>query len=70
MLWFRWKMEAQAIFLNPLTVCSSSKRKFVIFPYVYKETNGNYPFANGLNTCASKLTVVIIDRMQTMVTKL
>jgi hypothetical protein len=28
------KMEAQAIYLNPFTVCSSCKRKFVICPLV------------------------------------
>ncbi len=31
------------------TVCSSWKRKFVICPFVYKEANRSYPFANGLN---------------------
>ncbi len=49
------KMEAQAIFLNPFTVCSSCKRKlrkFVLYPFVYKETNGSYTFANGLNRLA------------------
>ncbi len=43
------KTEAHAIFLNPFTVCSLGKRKFVICPFVYEETNGIYPFANGLN---------------------
>ncbi len=33
------KTEAQTIFLNPFTVCSSCKRKFVFV----------YPFASGLN---------------------
>jgi hypothetical protein len=42
-------MEAQVIFLNPFTVGSSCKRKFVICPFVYKETNVSYPFANRLN---------------------
>jgi hypothetical protein len=42
-------MEVQAIFLQPFTVCSLCKRKFVDFPYVYEETNGSYPFANTLN---------------------
>jgi hypothetical protein len=36
-------------FLNPFTVCSSCKRKFVICPFVDGETNGSYPFANRLN---------------------
>jgi hypothetical protein len=39
----------QAIFLNPLTVCSSYKQKFVVCPFVDKETNVIYPFANRLN---------------------
>ncbi len=42
-------MEAQAIFLNRLTVCSSSKWKFVVCLFVSEETNGSYPFANGIN---------------------
>jgi hypothetical protein len=40
--------EAQAIFLNPFTVCSLRKRNFVNCPFVEEETNGSYPFANGL----------------------
>jgi hypothetical protein len=43
------KTEAQAIFLNLLTVYSSSKRKFVVCPFVDEETNGGYPFAIGLH---------------------
>jgi hypothetical protein len=43
-------MEAQAIFLNPF--CSSCNRKFVVHLFVYGETNGSYPFANGLNELA------------------
>ncbi len=43
------KTEAQTIFLNPFTVCSSWKRKFVICPFLDKETNRWYLFANGLN---------------------
>jgi hypothetical protein len=42
------KTEAQAIFLNAFNVCSSCKRKFVICSFVDEETNGSYPFANGL----------------------
>jgi hypothetical protein len=53
---FKQKTEAQAIFLNPFSVCSLCKRKFVVCPFVYEETNGNYPFANGLNrTCLSMI---------------
>ncbi len=46
---WRWKTEAQAIVLNPFTICSSYKWKFVICTFVDEETNGSYPFANGLN---------------------
>jgi hypothetical protein len=49
---FKRKTKSQAIFLNLLTVCSSYKQKFVIFPFVFKETNGSYSFANGLNGLA------------------
>jgi hypothetical protein len=52
MVWFheekRKKMEAHVIFLQPFTVCSSYKRKFVVYLLVDKETNGSYLFANGL----------------------
>jgi hypothetical protein len=41
------KSEAlQAILLNPLTICSSCKRKFAVCTLAGKETNGKYPFAN------------------------
>jgi hypothetical protein len=43
------KTEIQGIFLSLFTVCSSCKRKFVLCPFVDEETNGSYPFANGLN---------------------
>jgi hypothetical protein len=56
---FRFTMEtwrhqtenanAQAIFLNPFTVCSSCKWNFIVCPFVEEETNGCYPFAKGLN---------------------
>jgi hypothetical protein len=46
------KTEAQTIFFNPFTVCSSCKLKFVACPFVYEETNGSYPFANGLHGLA------------------
>jgi hypothetical protein len=42
------KKEAQTIFLNPFTVCSPCKGKFVICPFVVKETNRSNPCANGL----------------------
>jgi hypothetical protein len=42
----------QVIFLNPFTVCSLCKRKFVVCPFGDEETNRNYPFANGLNGLA------------------
>jgi demethoxyubiquinone hydroxylase (CLK1/Coq7/Cat5 family) len=42
------KMEAQAIFQNQFTVCSSCKQKLVVRPFVDEETNGSYPFANRL----------------------
>jgi hypothetical protein len=47
----KWKpkTKAQAIFLNPFTVCSSCKRKFVVCPFVDKEPKESYPFANSLN---------------------
>jgi hypothetical protein len=38
------RTEAQAV-----TVCSLCKQKFVVCPFVDEETNGSYPFANGLN---------------------
>ncbi len=41
---WRHKTEAQAIFLNLFTVCSSCKRS--------SETNRSYPFANGIKRLA------------------
>jgi hypothetical protein len=41
------KREAQAIFRNPFTVCSSCNWKFVVCLFVYEETDGSYPFGNG-----------------------
>jgi hypothetical protein len=46
--------EARAIFLNPFTVCSSCKLKFVVCPFV-GELNGNRPFADGLNGLPNRL---------------
>jgi hypothetical protein len=43
------KTEAQVNIHNPLTVCSSYKRKFVICPFIDKETHRSYSFANELN---------------------
>ncbi len=36
---FKWKTEAHAIFLNPFTVCSSYKRKFIVVPFADEVTN-------------------------------
>jgi hypothetical protein len=33
------KMEVQAIFLKPFTVCTSCKQKFVVSPFVDEEKN-------------------------------
>jgi hypothetical protein len=41
--------ERPIIFLNPFTICSSHKPKFVVCPFLDEETNGGFPFANGLN---------------------
>ncbi len=43
------KTEAQVIFLNPFTVSSLCIWTFVVCPFVDEETDGSYPFANGLN---------------------
>ncbi len=42
------KTEAQAIFINSFTVCSSCKRKFAVCLLDDEERNESYPFANGL----------------------
>jgi hypothetical protein len=45
----RQRAEAQTIFfLNPFTIFSLCKQKFVICPFVDEETKGSYPFANRL----------------------
>ncbi len=49
MLLFQKKMEAQAIFLNPFTICSLCKCNFVFSLLIDEETNRSYPFANKLN---------------------
>jgi hypothetical protein len=46
------QMEAQLIFLNPFTACSSCKQIFVIYPFLDKDTNKRKSFANGLNGLA------------------
>ncbi len=46
---FKRETEAQSIFLDPFTVCPSCQLKFVVCPFVYEETSGSYPFANGPN---------------------
>jgi hypothetical protein len=43
------KTEAQAIFPNLFTICSSCKQRFVVCLFFDVETNGSYPFANGIN---------------------
>jgi hypothetical protein len=43
------KTEAQAIFLNPFTVCSLYKWKFGVCQFVDEETNRSNLFANGLS---------------------
>ncbi len=61
--WERWnsdilrknikqKTEAQTIFPNTFTVCSSCIQKFVVFAFDDEETKGSYPFANRLNGLA------------------
>jgi hypothetical protein len=42
------KTEAQVIFLIQFTVSSSCKRKFVAYPFVGKESKGNYPLETDL----------------------
>jgi hypothetical protein len=48
MLPFQKENGAQANFINPFTICSLYKRKFVVCPVIDEETNGSYSFANGL----------------------
>jgi hypothetical protein len=63
------KREAQAIFLNPFTVCTSCKWKFVVCPFVDEETIRSYPFANklkrlnGLNGLAHLCQQPIVSRL-------
>ncbi len=48
------KNRSPVIFLNPFTVCSSCRRKFVVCPFVYEERNGSLHLnrLNGLNGLA------------------
>ncbi len=52
MLVFQTENGSPGIFLNPFTICSSCKRKFVVCPFVDKERNKSCLFANELKrTC-------------------
>ncbi len=53
------KTEAQKIFLNPFTVCSSCKRKFDIYLFTDKETNRSYLFASILNGLSLSIPIPI-----------
>jgi hypothetical protein len=46
------KMEAQEIFLNPLPFAHLANGSLSFVSFVNEETNGSYPFANGLNGLA------------------
>jgi hypothetical protein len=35
--------------MSAYAAVSNGKRKFVVCPFDYEETNGSYPFSNGLN---------------------
>jgi hypothetical protein len=41
------------------TISYSCKQKFVVCPFVCEETNGRFPFANGLNGLAIYVMVFI-----------
>jgi hypothetical protein len=60
----KWKMEVQEIFLNPFTICSLSKWKFIVCSIVDKETNRCYPFANGLNRLSHLLWPPMLNSMK------
>ncbi len=49
MMPFQTENGSPGDFLNPITVWSSCKGNFAVCLFVDKETNGKYPFANGLN---------------------
>ncbi len=48
-LLFQMEIEAQAIFLNPFTVCLHANWSLSFVRFLRRNTNGSYPFANGLN---------------------
>jgi hypothetical protein len=43
------KRKPRLFSFHPFTVCSLCKQKFVVYPFVYEETNGSYPFSKRLN---------------------
>ncbi len=52
------KTEAYAIFLNLFAVCSSCKRKIIVYRFVAEETNRSYLFAKNKRpnrTCPSMI---------------
>ncbi len=48
---FKWKMESGSPgdFSYSIYHLLIVKLKFIVCPFVAEETNGSYPFANGLN---------------------
>jgi hypothetical protein len=60
------KTVAQVIFLNPFTVCSSCKQKFVICPFIDEETNGSCPFLNRLNGLHPSMALTTIHFPKTV----
>ncbi len=51
----KWKTEAQRQFpliRLPFAQCEKKNGSFVVCPFADEETNGDYPFANGLNGLA------------------
>jgi hypothetical protein len=59
------KRKASAVFLYLLLFCPLCEWKFVDCPFVDKETNGSYPFANGLNRLVHLCIVVVRDGART-----
>ncbi len=55
LLFYEKNQTENAIFLNPFSVCSSCKLKFVACLFVDKETNESYPFPKkrSKRTCPS-----------------
>jgi hypothetical protein len=54
-------MEAQVIILNPFTVCSSCKWKFIVCPFIDKDRKGSYLFANELNGLTGLVYLWILE---------